>query len=285
MPHINRPIRNDIKYLSKRRKPVAPTIQRSDLNVSTAPATGPSASDSVRLSLARLQTQSPGPSFLPTPTARTQPVSSAGSTGLSLFPQKTQPTGSSQQAAPNVFPRPAAPIADSSAAFEAPDTSAVRELTRGTPMVRLNSRQSAIGTLIVTGSTTILWESVEGITGSESATNGSFEGQQIPTPGNRPLVTLTDGAGLIALRHVRLFRRALFFGPTNSELGVQLYGGPVILVPTPGDGLRNILLVSRVGYKLELRADPVPAVVDDHQLQKLFGFKISAALPPTFQGP
>lgn len=152
-------------------------------------------------------------------------------------------------------------------------------------MVRLDSRQSAIGTLIVTGATAVLWESVEGVTGSESVANRSFEGQQIPTPGNRPLATLTDGAGLIALRHIKLFRRALFFGPANSEFGVQLYGGSVILVPNPGDGLRNILLVSRVGHKLELRADPVPAVVDDHQLRKLFGFKMSAALPPTFQGP
>lgn len=166
--------------------------------------------------------------------------------------------------------------------FNAPGTTDVRELTRGHPMVRLNARQSAVGTLVVTGATTVVWESSEWVTGSHSI-SGVTAGAVVSTPGNRPLVCLSDGQVMIALRHVSRLRRALLFSEEPAALGVQLYGG-VLGLPAPGPGLRNMLMVSRVGRQLELRSESMSLSVSCEDIPDAFGFKMSVSLLPSHEG-
>lgn len=161
--------------------------------------------------------------------------------------------------------------------FDAPGSAEIRELTPEHPMVRLNTRQSAVGSLLVTGATTVVWESSERVTGSESI-SGAIEGTVVFTSGNRPLVCLADGRVLLTLRHVSQLRRALIFGEEANALAVQLYGG-VLGLPPSGPGLRNVLLVSRVGRQLELRSDPMPISIACDDIPKVFGFKMSVSFP------
>ncbi|WP_345154136.1 hypothetical protein [Arthrobacter ginkgonis] len=145
-------------------------------------------------------------------------------------------------------------------------------------MVRLNARQSSIGSLTVTGATTLVWESSDFITGTRRA-DGLGAGRQVTTAGNRPLVCFHEGQALLALRHVRKLRRALFVSADDSPLVVRLYGGSSVVVP-PEAGCRSVLLVSRIGSVLELRSDPAPNGHDDESLWRAFGFRMSVELPP-----
>ncbi|MFD1213622.1 hypothetical protein ACFQ36_16410, partial [Arthrobacter sp. GCM10027362] len=161
--------------------------------------------------------------------------------------------------------------------FPAPSTDQLHELTRTRPLVRLNPRQSAVGSLRVSGAVSIAWESSGRITGAATA-DGRKAGRPVPTTGNRPLVDLEDGEALIALRHLKEFRRALFIAPPDAPLAVRLYGGASVVLPPEHDH-RNVLLVSRIGPVLELRTDPAPAEAADVALWQAFGFRMSVALP------
>lgn len=166
--------------------------------------------------------------------------------------------------------------------FDAPRTAEIHELTPKQPLVRLNALQSAVGTLIVTGITTLVWESVEGATGSESI-SGATLGAGVSTRGNRPLVCFSEGRGLLALRHLGLLRRALFFGEEAAEIGVQLHRDTLGL-QLPAPGLRNVLLISRVGRQIELRSDAMPISMDIESIPEAFGFKMSANVPHSNEG-
>jgi hypothetical protein len=129
----------------------------------------------------------------------------------------------------------------------------------------------------VAGAVSIAWESAARLTGAVTM-DGRSAGRSVPTPGNRPLVDLEDGEALVALRHLKEFRRALFIAPPDALLAVRLYGGASVVVP-PENEHRNVLLVSWIGPVLELRSDPVPAEAADVALWQAFGFRMSAALP------
>lgn len=147
-------------------------------------------------------------------------------------------------------------------------------------MVRLNARQSAIGSLSLIGSGTIVWESRTGITGSATH-DGTTLGRYVPTRGNRPLVEFDAGRGLIALRHVAQLRRVLFICTPNTALSIQLYDGISLALPALGAAQRNILLITRVGNLLELRSDPAPSDLSDAPIWGAFGFTMSVPLPPS----
>lgn len=146
-------------------------------------------------------------------------------------------------------------------------------------MVRLNPRQSAIGSLALLGTGTLVWESRTGISGA-TAHHGAMLGRYVPTAGNRPLAELEPGRGLIALRHLAQLRRALFICTPGTELTVALYDGVSISLPKTDPGERNVLLLTRVGNQLELRSDPAPSDLADASVWGAFGFKMSVSLPP-----
>lgn len=140
--------------------------------------------------------------------------------------------------------------------FAAPSLKEARELDRHTPVLRLNPRQSAIGSLVVSGVSSMVWESTDLITGW-GASDGSAGGSHVTTSGNRPLVGFDDGFAIVTLRHVQELRRAMFFGGSDRPLGVQLYGGGQVAVATSDGPSAFALSVLRVGAVLELRTEPL----------------------------
>ncbi|MFB2556923.1 hypothetical protein [Herbiconiux liangxiaofengii] len=155
--------------------------------------------------------------------------------------------------------------------FAAPAVHEVRELGQRTPVLRLDPRQSAIGSLVVSGVSSMVWESSDLITGW-AATDGSAGGSHVTTSGNRPLVGFDDDFAIVTLRHVQEFRRAMFFGDAVRPLGVQLYGGSQVAVATTSGPFVFALSILRVGTMLELRAEPLDAGATAESALGDFGF-------------
>ncbi len=147
------------------------------------------------------------------------------------------------------------------------------------PMIRLDARQSGIGTLIVTGSTAIAWEAdghAQGayITGALTR-DGNFAGTAVGTAGNRPLAGYLEGEALVPLRHLQELRRALFIGRGPEPLGMQIFDGAAATLPSPNGNTMFILALLRVDNLIELRAEPVPAGMTDQDIWAEFGFSMT----------
>jgi hypothetical protein len=189
-----------------------------------------------------------------------------GSGGLTLLPGSSGPGPASK-------PRMAA----SERLFPAPAFGGVRQLGEANPLVRLNARQSAIGSLLVTGARSVAWEDRHLTTGAHHA-DGHLAGTPVSTPGNRPLVGIQDSSGVVSLRHVRLLRRALFIaGEAPLTIGV-FDGAAAAVAPRDEGGLRSVLYVSRFGAVLELRAESVPLDASDATVWAIFGFTMTIPL-------
>ncbi len=154
--------------------------------------------------------------------------------------------------------------------FPAPTAEEVRVLDDETPLVRLDPRQSAIGSLIVGGATAIVWETVELVTGI--ATADGIDGTPVTTPGNRPLLGFDGGDAILALRHVHLIRRALFVGTAGHPLTVQLFDGESFAA-ADDTGAPPVVSLLRIGSRLELRLEPLPAEIPLQTLLQQFGFE------------
>jgi len=174
---------------------------------------------------------------------------------------------------PGPWPAPAT----SDRLFPAPDFGSVRELGEANPVVRLNARQSAIGSLLVTGVRSVAWEDQQ-LTAGAHHVEGHKAGTAVLTPGNRPLAGVQDGAGIVSLRHMRLLRRALFVA-AETPLTVGVFDGAAAAVAARNHaGLRSVLYVVRVGALLELRAEFVPADASDAAIWAIFGFSMTTPL-------
>ena len=248
-------LRTDIPYLSRRPKPVVQPEPLRTTSPSSAPTPSPGAS--------------PGGSGL------TLGSSPAGSGGLTLgSSQRASPsTTAAGSSTPGPRPAPAAP----GRLFPAPDFGSVRELGEANPVVRLNARQSAIGSLLVAGVRSVACEDQELTTGAHHS-EGHKAGTAVLTPGNRSLAGVQDGAGVVSLRHVRLLRRLLFVAG-ETPLTVGVFDGAAATIAARNDaGLRSVLYVVRVGAVLELRAEFVPADASDAAIWAIFGFTMTIPL-------
>ncbi len=301
-------MRADITYLSRRRKPAtvpnpvrAEPVQADVPQGGTATARTAQPSAGVPLDLSRRQpsaAQPSGPSLGLTldggpsagrtaaPAASAAPAAAArptgSSTGLTL--------GGRSASTPAPSPAsgsPAGAAARSAAAghkksvatklFPAPAFGSIRELGAENPVVRLNARQSAIGSLLVVGARSVAWEDQHFISGAQQA-DGQKAGAPVSTPGNRPLVGIADGAGIVSLRHGALLRRALFIaGDRSQTLGV-FDGAAAGVAARNAAGQRSVLYVTRIAEIFEIRAEFVPADAPDEAIWAMFGFAMTLTL-------
>jgi hypothetical protein len=163
--------------------------------------------------------------------------------------------------------------------FAAPTIDEVSQLGEAEPVLRLNARQSAVGSLIVSGADVAVWEDESRVTGSATAT-GDTAGSPVRTRGNRPLVGFDAADAIVSLRHVRELRRAIFIARGPQHLGVQLFTGSTVTV-APGDDSRMfILCLARIGNVLELRAEPVDRSDSDAAILNQFGFTLTPYVAP-----
>ena len=162
--------------------------------------------------------------------------------------------------------------------FDAPGIAAVRELGEAEPVLRLNALESALGSLVVTGVTSIAWEDSTLITGAAQA-DGGMTGSPVSTTGNRPLVGFDQRDALVALRHVRSLRRALFIGRGPEIVGAQIFGGEGFTVAAGDTTQMYVLYLLRVGNLLELRAEAVSRTATDEAIYADFGFSMTPPFP------
>ncbi len=167
--------------------------------------------------------------------------------------------------------------------FAAPGIKDVYELNLVDRALRLSALQSSVGTLVVTGSTAIAWESVRRVVGAQTA-DGHKAGSPVKTSGNRELVGYLGNDALITLRHVRELRRAIFINRSTSAMGVRLFSGDTVALPPAKDGTQIVLLVHRIGSVLELRAEPVPLDWSDLQIWQEFDFSMTHRAPTSAYG-
>ena len=167
--------------------------------------------------------------------------------------------------------------------FPAPGISDVFELNLTDRLLRLTPVQSAVGTLVVSGSTAVAWESVRRVTGGQTV-DGHKAGTSVMTAGNRPLVGYHGRDALLTLRHVRQLRRAIFINRSSSAMGVRLISGQSVALPPAADGTQMVLLVHRIGNVLELRSEPVPHSWPDIQIWQEFDFSMTHSAPASSYG-
>jgi hypothetical protein len=163
--------------------------------------------------------------------------------------------------------------------FPAPTIDEVSQLGEAEPVLRLNARQSAVGSLIVSGADVIVWEDASRVTGLATAA-GDTAGTPVRTSGNRPLVGFDDADAIVSLRHVRELRRALFIARGPQPLGVQVFTGSTVTIASGEDNRMFILCLSRIGNVLELRAEPVDRNTSDAQILNQFGFTLTPFVAP-----
>jgi len=279
------PTRTDVGYLRRRVRPAAEPAPAAQ-----APASRPEPSAPEPAARPASTGLSLGPAAAPAsaPPAAAAPASAPSSAGLSLgAPSPAGPTRASA-AAPATSglslgptasaPRPASPAAPAGALpFPAPSIDEVRELGDDEPVLRLNPRESAIGSLIVTGASSAVWEDADRVTGAATS-DGATTGSPVTTPGNRPLVGFDDSDVLVSLRHVGRLRRALFIARGAEPLGVQIFDGSTVTV-APGDEKRMFVLsLLRIGSRVELRAEPVDREASDESIHRQFAFVLTPFL-------
>jgi hypothetical protein len=228
------PVRSDVGFLRRRVKP--------------APAAAPVAPAT------------------PAVAARAPEPARAPSAGLSLGP-----TAAAASAPPAAAAAAAPP---ESRPFPAPTIEDVRELGENEPVLRLNARESAVGSLIVSGADVAVWEDADRVTGSATAT-GDTAGTPVVTSGNRPLLGFDEADAIVSLRHVRELGRALFIARAAHPLGVQIFDGSTVTTAA-GDATRMfVLYLLRIDNLIELRAEPVDRSASDEEILTQFGFTLT----------
>lgn len=261
-------VRTDLPYLRRRIKP-APTPE---------PTARPARAADAPIDLSRPGRPAPTPVRSPAPA----PTAAPAGAGLDL----SRPARGSGAPAPDattpatVAGRPPAarrgPVAPSP--FPAPGIDGLRLLDDDEPVLRLDARRSAVGSLVVSGAAAVFWESEDLVTGSATIA-GERIGSVVVTPGNRELVGFEDEGAVVALRRLGLLRRALFVGDAE-QLVVRLFDGSTVAVST-GDAERmHVLSLLRIGPFIELRAEPFRRPVTLDGLQRAFGFEPTADVRP-----
>ena len=249
---------SDVPFMTRRVKDLGPGAERSR---DSEPALEP-----------RRDPLDLGERTVPAPPAPAR----APSIGLDLSPAPLAERPGSERRPPEGS-RTAGPATPESRLYPAPAFGALHQLAEGDAVVRLNPRQSGIGSLFVTGARGTAWEGEDRTTGAQSVHREQI-GTPIPTPGNRPLVGFVNRDAVVVLRHVRKLRRALFIG-AGGTMTVQTFDGSAIAVQgTLGPGQRTVLTATRIGALLELRAESVPEDWDDGEIWREFAFTMTVGL-------
>jgi hypothetical protein len=254
-------VRSDVGYLRRRVKP-QPAAAPAQAPAQAAPARDAPARDAEPR-----RAPSAGLSLSPAP------GSSPPSTGLS---QHAPAAAAAGRPAPAATPlrQGRTPVSPELLPFPAPGINEVSQLGENEPVLRLNARQSAVGSLIISGADLAVWEDTSRVTGSATAA-GDTAGTPVRTRGNRPLVGFDEADAIVSLRHVQELRRALFIARGPEPLGVQLFTGATVTI-APGEHNRMfILCLTRIGNLLELRAEPVDRNDSDAAILNQFGFSLT----------
>lgn len=142
------------------------------------------------------------------------------------------------------------------------------ELSLDSPVIRLDFRQSGIGSLVIEGAQAFAWETADRQGGLQVIGGEGSTDIKPPSVGNRPLAEFQDEDIVIGLRHADKIRRIVIASQT-SDLKVRMYDGSEIFMPS--DGGNNVLLLTRIGHEIECRMEKIDSI----ELLDVFAIKIS----------
>lgn len=164
--------------------------------------------------------------------------------------------------APATGPQPVLPASNRIPPLPVVDGKVV--LTLNEPVVALDRKQSAIGSMVISGAEAFAWEANDGF---GNLVLKEHDESTAPMFGNRRLAEFHKGEVVVGLRHFRNLRR-LIVGTRMGLLKVKLYDGSEIVAD--GDNGNNALLISRVNNHLEVRLEKINSV----DLVGIFGVQI-----------
>lgn len=145
------------------------------------------------------------------------------------------------------------------------------ELSLDKPAVRLDFRQSAIGSITITGPQAFAWEMQNKLGGIMTIDGKGDSPVEPPLFGGRRIIEFHKGDVVIGIRHAARIRRAVF-ASHSTDLRVKLYDGSEIFMPSgAGD---NVLLLSRIGHELEFRME----AIHSYDLLGVFSIKASQVI-------
>lgn len=142
------------------------------------------------------------------------------------------------------------------------------ELSLGKPAVRLDFRQSAIGSMTVMGPQAFAWEMQNRLGGISTFNSQGNSPVEPPLFGGRRVIEFHKGNVIIGLRHASQIRRVVL-ASQSTDLRVKLYDGSEIFMPSEQG--KNVLLLSRIGHELELRME----AIHSYDLLGVFAIKAS----------
>lgn len=142
------------------------------------------------------------------------------------------------------------------------------ELSLESPVVRLDFRQSGIGSLVIKGAQAFAWETTDMQGGLQVCVAANSSAVAPPSFGNRKLAEFVGDDVIIGLRHAANLRRIVVASQVN-DLKLTMYDGSVIYMPS--DGGKNVMLISRVGHELEVRLEKVDSI----DICEVFSIKVS----------
>lgn len=142
------------------------------------------------------------------------------------------------------------------------------ELSLDSPVVRLDFRQSGIGSLVIYGAQAFAWETKDMQGGLQVSLSENSSDIEPPSFGNRKLAEFVGDEVVVGLRHAHKLRR-LVIASQVSDLKLTMYDGSEIYMPS--DGGNNVMLISRIGHELEVRMEKI----DSLELWEVFSIKLS----------
>lgn len=124
------------------------------------------------------------------------------------------------------------------------------------PVVRLNKRQSAIGSLLISGAESFAWD-----TGTDAGMeNLSGRNSPIPMFSNRKLVEFYQGEVAINLRHFREFKR-IIVAATSGVMEMKLYDGSTVVADSNGG--KTVIYIARVKDMIEIRVESLSQTLEE----------------------
>jgi hypothetical protein len=133
-------------------------------------------------------------------------------------------------------------------------------LTLEAPVVRLNARQSAIGSLTVSEAEVFGWQDKQHHSGIVSRVNNTPQMHEVPVNANRKLAEFYEGKFVLGLRHIHQLRR-LVIGGHDGILRLNLLDGTEISADT--DGGKRALYLSVIGNEIEVRVEKLYGTIDE----------------------
>jgi hypothetical protein len=143
-----------------------------------------------------------------------------------------------------------------------PQLSGRSALTLATPVVRMTPRQSAIGSLIVTGADIVSWGTTDGHHGTAKR-GETLAG--IKSFANRPLVAWVGDQLVVGLRHSADLRRVII-GSSTGALTATFAGGATFTADTRQGA--DVLYLAMIGTLLEARVETLNS---DRNIETTFG--------------